>query len=166
MEDADELILFLDVRIIDATARTLRCGIGDKRVWLPRFHVSGKLWSAGDRGKLFIRRWVARDRGLIAPLEATAGGEPPIVRYLNGDPLHVVRAAPAITVGGVVPAPRATRASAPRGRLSSTSGPHDCVVAAGERGPFRVPPTSLVERRRLRKEVATTAPGAGPVWRQ
>jgi len=32
-------------------------------------HVAGKLWCAGDRGKLLIRRWVARDRQLVVPLE-------------------------------------------------------------------------------------------------
>ena len=65
--DADDLVPFQDVRIIRATAPALLCQIGDKRVWLPRLHLSGKLWCTGDRGKLFIRRWVARDRGLIGP---------------------------------------------------------------------------------------------------
>jgi hypothetical protein len=43
----------------------LRCLIGDRRVWLLRRHISGKLWCTGDRGKLLIPRWVARDRSLI-----------------------------------------------------------------------------------------------------
>jgi hypothetical protein len=65
--DVDELVLFPDVRIVKSTAPALLCRIGDKDVWLPRLHVSGKLWCTGDRGKLFIRRWVARDRRLIGP---------------------------------------------------------------------------------------------------
>ena len=64
-DDADDLVPFLDVRVIRSTAPALLCRIGDKSVWLPRGHISGRLWCAGDRGKLFIRRWVARDRHLI-----------------------------------------------------------------------------------------------------
>ena len=63
-DDAD-LVLFQDVRVIRSTAPALLCRIGEKSVWLPRWHISGKLWCTGDRGKLFIRRWVARDRNLI-----------------------------------------------------------------------------------------------------
>ena len=63
-EAADDLVPFLDVRIIRTTAPALLCRIGGKNVWLPRWHVSGKLWCIGDRGKLFIRRSVARDRHL------------------------------------------------------------------------------------------------------
>jgi hypothetical protein len=65
--DVDELVLFQDVRIVKSTAPALLCRIGDRDVWLPRLHVSGKLWCTGDRGRLFIRRWVARDRRLIGP---------------------------------------------------------------------------------------------------
>ena len=64
-DDADELVTFGDVRVIESTAPALLCQIGDRRVWLPRRHISGKLWCTGDRGKLLIRRWVARDRQLI-----------------------------------------------------------------------------------------------------
>ena len=66
--DVDDLVLFQDVRIIRSTAPALLCRIGDRSVWLPRLHISGKLWRTGDRGKLFIRRWVARDRHLIGPV--------------------------------------------------------------------------------------------------
>jgi hypothetical protein len=61
----DDLLAFSDVRVIRSTAPALLCRIGDRSVWLPRGHISGKLWCAGDRGKLFIRRWIARDRRLI-----------------------------------------------------------------------------------------------------
>jgi hypothetical protein len=71
-DDADGLVPFLDVRVLRSTPPALLCRIGDKSVWLPRLHISGKLWCAGDRGKLFIRRWVARDRGLIGPTPGTA----------------------------------------------------------------------------------------------
>jgi hypothetical protein len=30
-----------------------------------RAGIGGKLWGTGDRGNLFIRRWLARDRQLI-----------------------------------------------------------------------------------------------------
>jgi hypothetical protein len=63
--DADDLVAFEDVRVIRATAPALLCRVGGRSVWLPRAHISGKLWCTGDRGKLFIRRWVARDRHLI-----------------------------------------------------------------------------------------------------
>jgi hypothetical protein len=60
MGDADELVQFLDVTVIGSTAPALLCLIGDQRVWLPRRHISGKLWRTGDRGKLFIPRWLAQ----------------------------------------------------------------------------------------------------------
>ena len=69
VDDADDLVAFEDVRVIKSTAPALLCAIGNRHVWLPRRHIAGKLWCTGDRGKLFIRRWVARDRGLIEPLE-------------------------------------------------------------------------------------------------
>jgi hypothetical protein len=59
MGDADDLVQFLDVTVIRSTAPALLCLIGDQRVWLPRRHISGKLWCTGDRGKLFIPRWLA-----------------------------------------------------------------------------------------------------------
>ena len=66
-EDSDELVLFSDVRVMASTGAALLCRISGKNVWLPRWHVSGKLWRVGDRGKLFVRRWVASDRNLAAP---------------------------------------------------------------------------------------------------
>jgi len=63
--DADDLVPFPDVRVIRSTAPALLCRIGERNVWLPRGHISGKLWCTGDRGKLYIRRWVACDRQLI-----------------------------------------------------------------------------------------------------
>ena len=71
-DDADGLVPFQDVRVLRSTPPALLCRIGDKSVWLPRLHISGKLWCTGDRGKLFIRRWVARDRRLIGPTSGTA----------------------------------------------------------------------------------------------
>ena len=64
-DKADDLVPFEDVSVIGSTASALFCRIGERSVWLPRWHISSKLWCAGDHGKLFIRRWVARDRKLI-----------------------------------------------------------------------------------------------------
>jgi hypothetical protein len=64
-DHADELVAFANVRVIRSTAPALFCKIGDKRVWLPRRHISGRLLCRGDRGSLLIRRWVARDRCLF-----------------------------------------------------------------------------------------------------
>ena len=64
-DDADDLVPFQDVRIVKSTGPALLCRIGGRTVWLPRRHISGKLWCTGDRGKLFVRRWLARDRQLI-----------------------------------------------------------------------------------------------------
>lgn len=63
--ESDDLVLFSDVRVLRSTRPALYCRVEGKTVWLPREHISGKLWCTGDRGKLFIRRWVARDRNLI-----------------------------------------------------------------------------------------------------
>jgi hypothetical protein len=65
--DGDELIRFPDVHVIRATAPAMLCAIGEKRVWISRRHVSGKLWCAGDRGALFLRRSLARELDLIPP---------------------------------------------------------------------------------------------------
>jgi hypothetical protein len=65
MDDGDELVPFHDVRVIRATAPALLCRIATRSVWLPRGHIVGKLCCTGDRGTLFIRRWVARDRHLL-----------------------------------------------------------------------------------------------------
>jgi hypothetical protein len=87
-EDADELVRFQDVRVIRSTAPALFCRVGDRNVWLPRAHISGKLWCTGDRGSLFIRRWVARDRHLIDLPEASG---PPLPESRLPGELHLVR---------------------------------------------------------------------------
>jgi hypothetical protein len=76
-DDPDDLVLFLDVRVIRSTPGSLLCRIGEKSVWLPRGHISGKLWCTGDRGKIFIRRWVAHDRHLIESQRAGIGSPTP-----------------------------------------------------------------------------------------
>ena len=63
--NADDLVPFHNVRVIRSTPPALLCRIGRRNVWLPREHISGRLWCIGNRGKLFVRRWVARDRNLI-----------------------------------------------------------------------------------------------------
>lgn len=86
----DDLVPLLDVRIVRASAPALLCRIGEKTVWLPRDQVSGKLWCTGDRGKLFVRRRIARKLHLIdlhgAAILSLAPSPPrrPVV-------LHVVR---------------------------------------------------------------------------
>jgi len=86
-EDADDLVLFEDVWIVRSTAQALLCRIGERDVWLPRGHISGRLWCAGDRGKLFIRRSVARDRHLTDLI----GVPPPLLsRPWTSNPLHLV----------------------------------------------------------------------------
>ena len=91
-DDADDLVAFEDVRVIRSTAPALLCRIGDRSVWLPRGHISGKLWCIGDRGKLLIRRWVARDRHLIdLHGAAIASLALPISRSRLPAQLHLVR---------------------------------------------------------------------------
>jgi len=101
VEDADQFVLFQDVRIIQATAPALLCGIGDKHVWLPRGHISGKLWCTGDRGKLFVRRWVATERRLLDPVAPVAvpPAEPAPSRRRSTDRLHAVRRDPHLAGG-------------------------------------------------------------------
>jgi hypothetical protein len=91
--DADDLVPFQDVRVIRSTAPSLLCLIRGRSVWLPRGHISGKLWCTGDRGKLFIRRWVAQDRNLLDLHGAALGPPPPLFsRPLPAGPLlHLVR---------------------------------------------------------------------------
>jgi hypothetical protein len=89
--DDDDLLAFLDVRVIRSTAPALLCRIGDRSVWLPRGHISGKLWCAGDRGKLFIRRWIARERRLTSlGRMATTFSAPSLARSLFPARLHLV----------------------------------------------------------------------------
>ena len=89
-DGADDLVAFQDVRIISSTAPALLCRIGGRNVWLPRRHISGKLWCNGDRGKLFIRRWVARDRNLIDAQGAVIPSPVPSLSRLPAA-LHLVR---------------------------------------------------------------------------
>ena len=92
-DDADALVPFQDVRILRVTAAALFCGVGDKRVWLPRLHTSGRLWSRGDRGTLFIRRWVADDRHLLPAVGAPPSALPdgPVGRSRPRGHLSLVR---------------------------------------------------------------------------
>ncbi|MGH7342771.1 MAG: hypothetical protein ACREKH_19990 [Candidatus Rokuibacteriota bacterium] len=69
VDDGDEFVAFQDVMVVRSTPPALLCSIAGREMWLPRMHIAGKLWCAGDRGKLLVRRWVARDRQLIVPLE-------------------------------------------------------------------------------------------------
>jgi hypothetical protein len=50
--DADDLVLFPDVRVVRSTAPALLCRIGDRSVWLPRLHISGKLWCTGGEATM------------------------------------------------------------------------------------------------------------------
>ena len=94
-ENADDLVPFLSVTVIRSTTPALLCRIGEKSVCLSRVHISGKLWSVGDRGKLFIRRWVARDRHLIEPEEtATASSSVSASPPRQPGRLHIVRGDP------------------------------------------------------------------------
>jgi len=91
-DDAEGLVAFQDVRVIRSTAPALLCRIGERSVWLPRGHISGKLWCTGDRGKLLIRRWVARDRHLIDLHGAAITTPPPsLPRARRPVQLHLVR---------------------------------------------------------------------------
>ena len=94
-DDAEGLVAFQDVRVIRSTAPALLCRIGERSVWLPRGQLSGKLWCTGDRGTLFIRRWVARDRHLI-DLHGAAITSPAPARARVRRPvqLHLVRSEP------------------------------------------------------------------------
>jgi len=65
--EGDELVAFERVRVVSSTATALQCAIGDRRVWLPREHIKGRLWSRGDCGTLLVRRWIALDRHLAVP---------------------------------------------------------------------------------------------------
>ena len=65
--DADDLLAFDRVRVLNVTAGAMHCLIGDKRVWLPREHIRGTLRCRGDSGRLLVRRWIAVDRRLALP---------------------------------------------------------------------------------------------------
>jgi hypothetical protein len=137
MDHADDLLAFLDVRVVRSTAPALLCQIGGRSVWLPRAHISGKLWGTGDRGKLFIPRSVARDRLLIdlhgAPVSSVmpliAPSHLPVRLHLvrrDGDSHHaevgVAPAKPRRTPRSAHPAPTSTNPSGPKSgiRLRST----------------------------------------------
>jgi hypothetical protein len=62
---ADDLVAFANARVIRSTTPAPFREIEDKRVLLPRRHISGRLLRWGDRGSLLIRRWVARERCLF-----------------------------------------------------------------------------------------------------
>ena len=91
-DDANDLVEFQDVRVIETSGPAQLCRIGNRTVWLSRRHISGKLWCSGDRGKLFVRRWLARDLQLIdqrgAPILPLA---PSIARPRPPGRLHPVR---------------------------------------------------------------------------
>ena len=90
-DDAEGLVAFQDVRVIRSTAPALLCQIGDRSVWLPRGHISGKLWCRGDRGTLLIRRWIACERRLI-DIDGVASGSPPSsTSRPRSNGLHLVR---------------------------------------------------------------------------
>jgi len=91
-DNGDDLVPFRDVRVIHSTAPALLCRIRERSVWLPRRHISGRLCSRGDRGKLFIRRWVARDRNLIDARGTAIRSSGPSLRRLPAA-LHLVRRA-------------------------------------------------------------------------
>lgn len=67
----DDLVLFHDVKGIRSAAPALFCWIEEQSVRLarlprlPRRHIRGRLSCRGYRSKLFIRRWLGRDRDLI-----------------------------------------------------------------------------------------------------
>lgn len=90
MSSDDDFVGFRYVRIVSSTAAALFCAIGDRRVWLPRLHVRGRLGCRGDRGNLLIRRWVAVDRHLIDPQGAV-----PLVRAIWRSRVGQLRLVPA-----------------------------------------------------------------------
>jgi hypothetical protein len=140
VEDADDLIPFQDVRVLRTTPPALLCGIGSRRVWLPRGHVSGKLWAAGDRGKLFVRRWVARDRQLIDSPLGESDDRLRASRRLSSD-LHLERR-DAPTAGADTRGITRT----PRILVGLLAAPGGLVPPR----PLRVSPTSLPWRGRRR----------------
>jgi hypothetical protein len=92
MDDGDELVPFHDVRVIRASAPALLCRIAARCVWLPRGHIVGKLCCTGDRGTLFVRRWVARDRNLLDLDGMPIQSPPPSIPLLRLPVrLHLVR---------------------------------------------------------------------------
>ena len=96
-DDVDELLAFQRVRVVRSTAPALLCAIGDKRVWLPREHIRGRLWSRGDCGTLLVRRWVALDRRLTLPGET--GLVPEQAAAQPSVPAHVMRKLPEVERG-------------------------------------------------------------------
>jgi len=68
--DANEMLAFEGVRVLNVMPGALRCLVAGKRVWLPRQHIKGALLCQGDSGRLMVRRWVAVDRKLTLPVAA------------------------------------------------------------------------------------------------
>ena len=91
--DADELVAFEQVRVLNVTSGAMRCLIGDKRVWLPRQHINGTLRCRGDSGRLLVRRWVAIDRKLVL-LPQVVRLTCQSLRTLPSPTLRLVRASP------------------------------------------------------------------------
>lgn len=91
--DADELVPFQNVTLMSSTGSALFCEVAGKRVWLPRRHISGKLYCIGDRATLLIRRWVACDRRLLRPprLCRVSVLAPSMARRRHAAQLHLVR---------------------------------------------------------------------------
>jgi len=90
--DADELVAFHRVRVLDVSPGAVQCLIGGQRVWLPRAHIKGRLWCRGDQGTLLVRRWVARDRRLSLSLPGVQL-LCELLRVPRPSPLHLVRSA-------------------------------------------------------------------------
>ena len=90
--ESDDLLLFSDVHVLRSTPPALFCRVAGRTVWLQRGHISGKLWCAGDRGKLFIRRWIARDRNLVDRHGVQIVPPVALLRPSGGARLHLVRA--------------------------------------------------------------------------
>ena len=90
----DELLVYEDVRVLNVTSGAMRCLIGEKRVWLPREHISGMLWCRGDSGTLRVRRWVAIDRKLALPPRVVQLSCQSLRTNLRSSTLRLVRRGP------------------------------------------------------------------------
>ena len=92
--DANELLAFEHVRVLNVMPGAMRCLVAGKRVWLPRQHIKGALWCRGDSGRLMVRRWVAVERHLTLPVPAvvrlTCQSVSAALRPLRATPLRSV----------------------------------------------------------------------------